>query len=101
MTESFLLKIIVWCLLSCVVEHSKLGNELSGVLGSVHGKGLWNNEESLRELSNGELLTGSKSSCEVGEARSASSVLRALLPSVPTVEGSQTPGAEVALPGMC
>ena len=47
------------------MEDAKLGDQISGVLGGIHGQSLGDNEEGLGELSDGELLSGGQSSCEV------------------------------------
>jgi hypothetical protein len=47
------------------MEHTELGKELSGILGSVHGQSFWNNLKGFGEFSNGKLLSGSEGSSEI------------------------------------
>merc|ERR1719296_333187 len=63
--QGLLLLVTVLLFQSCVVEDSKLGNQVSSIPGGVHGEGLWDNLKGLRELSDSELLTGSKGAREV------------------------------------
>ena len=60
-----LLLVILVCLLSSVVEDSKLSDQVCSVFRSVHGKSFWDDQKSLRELSNGKLFTSRQSSGEI------------------------------------
>jgi hypothetical protein len=63
-------------LLSSVVEDAELGNEISGVLGSVDSQSLGNDKESLGELSDGKLFTGAKGSGKIVEVDGKSNLNR-------------------------
>ena len=65
--ELFLLSLIVSRSLGGVVEDTELGNQVSGVLGGVHGEDLGDDEESFGELSDSELLAGAEGTGEVVE----------------------------------
>ena len=62
--HSLLLLISIWSLGS-VVEYSQSSDKIGGIFSGVHGQDLWNHQQSLREFSNGQLLTGSESSSVV------------------------------------